>query len=314
MQQFASLQEVNIDNSLLTIGAFDGMHLGHQQILEELTAGEHASPAVVLTFSPHPALVIHGPRDNFYLSSPKEKSAILKDAGIDILITQTFDQDVAAKSAQDFMQNVQAHLGMKHLFVGHDFALGNNREGDVFALKTFGETLGYAVHKVPPVLLDGEVISSSRIRKKLREGNVELANRMLGRNYNLIGEVESGVGRGSTIGIPTANLKNSAEKVVPGFGVYVCRVYLNGQTHDAVTNIGVRPTFETEPVTPSIEAHLLDFDGDIYGREIKLEFIVRLREELRFSNGDELLAQMQIDFAQARKILSESPIDDKAAS
>ncbi|MBW8010622.1 MAG: bifunctional riboflavin kinase/FAD synthetase [Chloroflexi bacterium] len=314
MQNFASLQDVNIHNASLAIGAFDGVHLGHQQIINELTAGDQASPAVVFSFHPHPALVIHGSRDNFYLTSSEEKSAILKDTGIDILITQAFNQELAEISAHDFMQKLRAHLGMQHLFAGHDFALGKNREGDVPMLSTLGETLGYVVHKVPPVLLEGEVISSSRIRRLLLEGNVELANQMLGRTYNLTGEVESGRGRGTTIGIPTANLKNNSVKVVPGFGVYVCRVYVDDQTYDAVTNIGVRPTFETEPVTPSIETHLLDFDADIYGREIKLEFIARLREELRFSNADELVAQMQIDFAQAREKLAEKVFNEGAAS
>jgi riboflavin kinase/FMN adenylyltransferase len=309
MQHYSALQDVSLKDAWLTIGSFDGVHLGHRQILENLTAGAHAvgAPAVVLTFYPHPTVVLHGPRESFYLTTPEEKAALLGQAGVDVVITQPFNLTVAEVSARDFLQELQTHLAFKQLWVGYDFAMGYNREGDVPALEALGEEMGYTLHTIKPVNVNGEVVSSTVIRNLLLQGDVQRAASLLGRFYHLSGKVVHGDGRGGRIGIPTANLATWIERVVPQPGVYVCYAHIGGQTWGAVTNIGVRPTFDTETVIPQIEAHFLDFDADIYGQELTLDFIARLRNEKRFSGVDELVTQIETDIARARTILKEMP-------
>ena len=304
MQHFASLQDVNIKDSWLTIGSFDGVHLGHRQILKELTAGAQAqtAPAVVLTFDPHPAIILKGPRDGFYLTTPQEKAELLGQVGVDIVITQPFDQETAQMSASDFMSRVKDSLGIKQLWIGHDFTLGRNRQGDAAELRKIGKSLDYDVHVIPPVIVEEQIVSSNLIRRLLVKGEVEQASDLLSRPYVLPGRVEAGVGRGRTIGFPTANLAISKERVVPGIGVYVCQLHVGDQKWDAVTNIGVRPTFESNDVAPSVEAYILDFEGALYDQQVRLDFLARLRNEIRFSGEEELVAQMHLDIAKARQI------------
>lgn len=306
MQHFASLQDINLQDAWLTIGSFDGVHIGHQQILKDLTAGagKVGAPAVLLTFYPHPAVVLRGPRESFYLTTPEEKAEFLGEAGVDIVITHPFDHNVAAISAQDFVTRLKEHLGFTQLFVGHDFALGHNREGDVPALRRFGAEMGFEVHEITPVKHNGEVVSSSLIRQLLFDGKIKQANKLLGKPFSLVGDVENGEGRGRTIGIPTANLAIWKERATPGSGVYVCRAEVNRQSWQAVVNIGVRPTFESEVTAPTLEAHLLDFDEDIYGESMRLEFLMRLRGEKKFAGVEELVTQIKADIAEAREILA----------
>lgn len=306
MQHFSSLQALNLHDAWLTIGSFDGVHIGHQKIIKELTAGARVAdaPAVLLTFYPHPMVVLRGLRESFYLTTPDEKAQLLGEAGIDIVITHPFDREVAAISAQDFVADLKERLGLAHLFVGHDFVLGHNREGDVPTLRGFGVEMGFDVHEIDDVRMDKQVVSSSLIRNLLFDGKIEQANKLLGKPFAVVGEVEKGEGRGRTIGIPTANLSIWQERVTPGSGVYVCRAEVNGESWQAVVNIGVRPTFEVEAAALMVEAHLLDFDEDIYGQNVRLEFLQRLRGENKFAGVDELVAQIQTDIMQARKILS----------
>jgi len=306
MQHFASLQDVNIHGAWLTIGSFDGVHLGHQKILNALTAGagKTGAPAVLLTFFPHPSVVLRGPRESFYLNTPQEKAQLLGDFGIHAVITHSFDMDISRLSARDFISNLKNHLGFVKLFVGYDFALGHDREGNVAWLRNSGREMGFEVQEFPPVEVEGEVVSSSLIRRYLGEGAIHKANLLLGRPFSLQGEVENGAGRGRTIGIPTANLAIWQERAVPGSGVYVCRAEVAGEKHAAVANIGVRPTFE-EDAAPRVEAHILDFEGDIYGQNVRLEFFQRLRGEQRFESVDELVAQIETDITQAREILAQ---------
>lgn len=307
MQRFASLQAASARQSWLTIGAFDGLHLGHQQILKELTAGAHAAsaPAVVLTFDPHPAEVLRGPRSNFYLSDLEEKAQLLDAAGVDILVTHPFDERVRDTSAADFVALIKQQLDMRQLWVGHDFALGRDREGDVAALQHLGLSMDFSVHPVPAVHVDGELASSSRIRVLLSEqGDVAAAARLLGRNYTLAGKVVSGAQRGRTIGIPTANVQAPVRRLVPATGVYVTWAWLGKQRHAAVTNIGLRPTFEDGTPAPVVEAHLLDYSGsEFYDAVVKLEFVSRLRGEQKFGGADELVKQIHADIQQAKEIL-----------
>lgn len=307
MQHLTSLQQAGLDKAWLTIGVFDGVHVGHQKLIKDLATTAHAAgvPAVVLSFDPHPVEILRAPRDSFYLSGPREKANQIEVLGADSLITQTFDQTLANTSARDFVLQLKEHLGFEQLWVGHDFALGHGREGDVPKLRTFGKELGFTVHLVEPIELDGAIVSSSRIRRLISAGDVLAASRLLGRPYSLSGEVVSGAKRGRSIGIPTANMQVSPKRVVPATGVYVCWAYVAGKRWGAVTNIGLRPTFDDKLPAPVVEAHILDYDGgEFYGQTLNLDFVSRLRSEQKFSGVEELLAQIGRDTEQARAQLS----------
>ena len=306
MQHYWSIEDVYLQDSWLTIGSFDGVHKGHQQILRDMTAGAHQTntTAVVLTFHPHPAVVLGKRSGPFYLTSPEERASLLAQLGVDIVLTCPFNLHVARTSAKDFMHELSMHLHMNQLWVGYDFALGKNREGDVPTLKHLGKSLGYEVHVINPVKLNGEVISSSAIRTALGSGDVAKASELLGRPYQVSGEIVHGDGRGRTIGIPTANLEVWAERAIPKAGVYVCKAHVQDKTIGAVTNIGVRPTFENQSTSPTVEAHLLNYNGDLYGKRMKLDFVARLRDERRFESIESLVQQINSDIQLGREILS----------
>ena len=307
MQHYRSLEKVHIQNAWLTIGQFDGVHRGHQEIIRKLTAEAHAilAPAVVITFFPPPAVVLGKRVKPSYLTTPNERALLLGDLGVDIVITHPFDSQVAVTSAKAFTSNLRDKLGLQCLMVGYDFALGRDRAGDVVALTALGKQLGYSVKAIPPVKIDGEIISSSLIRSALSSGQVERAARFLGRDYRISGEVIPGDGRGGTIGIPTANLNVWSDRTIPASGVYVCQAKVDGETHGAVTNIGTRPTFDPKSDLIWVEAHLLDFKENIYGKVIQLDFKARLREEQRFPDIQTLVDQIHQDIFRARNILNQ---------
>jgi len=289
----------------MTIGSFDGVHRGHQMIIEKVVSGAHQAgvPSVVVTFYPHPAVVLGKRQEAFYLNSPQERAELLGEMGVDAVITYTFTREVANLSAYEFMSQLHSHLMLRRLYVGSDFALGHGREGTTDKLAELGKTFGYILEVVPPVMNGDVVISSSLIRSWLAAGDVKRAARLLGRPYRLSGEVVRGDGRGKALGIPTANLSIWSERTIPKAGVYVCRASIQGQTWGAVTNIGVRPTFESVPVPPRVEAHVLNFDRELYGQEIHLDFIDHLRDEQRFSSIQTLVDQIHADIHHAREIL-----------
>lgn len=305
MQHYRSLTEVSLQNSWLTVGVYDGVHRGHQEIMKALTAGAHATgaPAVVLTFDPHPA-VVFGRGEIKLLSLPEERAEILGDLGVDVVITYPFDREVANTPAADFMVQLKKHLGLQQLIVGYDFALGRNREGDVTRLTSIGGELGYEVRVVPALSDESGVISSTAIRKLIATGNVVEAAHLLGRPYQLHGPVIHGEGRGKTINVPTANLEYSARKMIPALGIYACWAYLQGERYRAAVNIGVNPTFTPDKQTPNVEVHLLDFQRDIYGEDVRIEFVARLRDELRFDSVDALLEQIWKDIEITRQVLA----------
>jgi riboflavin kinase/FMN adenylyltransferase len=306
MQHYQSLGDVQLKRAWLSIGSFDGVHRGHQTIIAGLVSGasQNDAPSVVITFFPHPAVVLRNIKDPYYLTTPEERAAILGDLGVDVVITYPFDLKVAAMSAREFIQDLVSHLGLEHLSVGYNFALGHNREGDIPTLKRLGEEYGYTLSVVPPVKNGGEVISSSQIRGQLSEGNIEAASKLLGRPYRITGKVIRGDARGHSLGIPTANMEVWAERALPKEGVYVCLAHVDGATLKAVANVGVRPTFEHMPVPTRLEAHLLDFDGDLYGRQLSLDFVTRIRDEQKFPSVQALIAQINQDIDNTRKLLS----------
>jgi riboflavin kinase/FMN adenylyltransferase len=311
MQSVTALEELRLDrSSCLTIGAFDGVHRGHQALIGEMVAhaGAAGKAAAVVTFFPHPSVVLRGRRPSFYLTTPEEKAEALRALAVDALVTHPFSHEVAAIRAADFVDRLLAHARLSELWCGEDFALGHNREGTVEFLRAEGQRKGFDVVVVPPTLIDGEVISSTRIRQTLRDGAVEQAARYLGRPFHLSGQVVEGAKRGRQLGIPTANLAVWDEHAVPAVGVYACRAGAGGHGLDgraqAVVNIGFRPTFEGGEARPVVEAHLLDFAGDLYGQTMRLEFIARLRPEQKFPGVEALLAQIRQDIVQARQILA----------
>lgn len=310
MRHYSSLEGVYLQDTWLTIGTFDGVHRGHQEIVRRLAAGAHASgcQAAVLTFYPHPAVVLGKRTAPFYLTTPEERAALLGACGAGVVITYPFDARLAATSAHDFMADLVTHLGVRHLLVGVDFALGKDREGNVERLAEIGEELGYRVEIMPPVEIDGTLVSSSRVRAALAAGDMQLAANLLGRPFQVNGVVVPGDGRGHTIGVPTANLNMWEERAFPKSGVYVCRALLEGRAWGAVANVGVRPTFEQGTNTPRVEAHLLDFELDLYGRILYIDFLERLRDEQRFPNIPALVEQIQRDIAQARQYFQIHPI------
>jgi riboflavin kinase/FMN adenylyltransferase len=301
-----SLDGIHLKDTWLTIGSFDGVHRGHQQIIKELTnsAQQVGGISVVLTFHPHPSVILRGRKGNFYLTTVTEKVSLLDQLGVDLVITHPFTEEVSQSPARDFISYLKNHLDFKQLWVGEDFALGKGREGNSTFLQQHQEEYDYQIHIVPPIKSEGRVISSSVIRNLLSEGKVEEANLLLGRNYKLSGIVVHGDGRGKTIGIPTANLDTGTEKLVPASGVYACRVQVMDRQYPAAVNIGIRPTFESTDLKAHIEAHILDFSQDLYSEQVSIEFLLRLRGEQRFSSVEELINQVHRDIERTREIVT----------
>jgi len=305
MRHYRSLEEVSLKDSWLTIGVFDGVHRGHRAILHKLVQQAHAqgAPAVALTFEPHPASVLSG-KDIRCLTTPEEKADLLGSLGVDVVVTQRFTRDLSTVPAHEYMSRLKAHLGLSHLLIGYDFALGKEREGNAPRLAEIGLELGYSVEIVSALSDESGVISSTEIRKLVCTGNVSEAAKLLGYPYSMKGEVIHGAGRGKTINFPTANVDYAKEKAVPNNGIYACWARLGGERFMAATNIGLNPTFTPGRENPSLEAYLLDFDRDIYGEMMTLEFIARLRDEIRYTSVDALVHQIHDDVDQTRNILS----------
>jgi riboflavin kinase/FMN adenylyltransferase len=308
-QILGSLYDASVNRSWLTIGSFDGVHIGHQSLIKQLVNGAHAdgSPAVVLTFHPHPVTVLRGKTGDIYLTLPEERADLFISLGVDVVIIEPFTMELAQTSAREFIERLSKSLGLKHLLVGHDFALGRGREGDFEVLSRLGLEFGYKVDEVEAIQHQNEIISSSRIRLMVEAGEVNRTAQNLGRPYRVSGEVVAGDHRGRKIGFPTANLSVPIGKIIPAAGVYACRAWIDDKAWEAATNIGVRPTFDGQGKTVHLEAHLLDFSGDLYGRTVSLDFIERLRGEKRFPDIQALITQISKDIQLTREILSHQP-------
>ncbi|NKQ35498.1 MAG: bifunctional riboflavin kinase/FAD synthetase [Chloroflexi bacterium] len=287
----------------VAVGSFDGVHLGHQAVLKSMVAAaqEAGARTAVLTFFPHPRRVIQNLTDPYYIATLDDRVKWIAELGVNIVITQPFNGTVRNTRAADFVQQLRDHLNMRQLW-GGDFALGYKREGDVPTLRRLGAEKGYTVELVDGLVeWDGELVSSSRIRRCLRAGDMENVSGCMGRPYRVYGAVVEGDKRGRTIGFPTANMAYWDEQLLPANGVYAAWAWVGDERYMAATNIGVRPTFDHGPRT--VEAYLLDFEGDLYGQELCLEFIRRLRPEQKFAGLDKLVAQIQIDVDLTRQIL-----------
>lgn len=305
MQHFHDLSSLNLQGCGLTIGSFDGVHRGHQTLIDKLVSDTHAVglPAVVLTFFPHPSVFLRGRSPRFYITNPDEKAALLGDLGIDYVITHPFDLDLSRVAARDFLDMLKKHLAFSHLWIGEDFALGYQREGNRIFLEQVRAEYDFELHVIQPVMAEGEIVSSTRVREALRAGDVARVASYLGRYFTVPGEVVQGAHRGKDLGFPTANLRIWEERAYPGPGVYACLVETGQNRWKAVTNIGVRPTFEDGQDQVTIETHLLDFDGDLYGEQIKINFVDRLRDERRFPSPEALLTQIEHDIQRTYNIL-----------
>ena len=303
--EFDQLTPFPLEGTAITIGNFDGVHLGHQAIIRKMvqeTSADHR-PVLVVTFFPNPVDFFNPHRNSFYLSTPWEKKIQLCALGVDDVITFRFNQPFANLSAQTFLAALKNKLGLQELIVGHDFALGKNRQGTLPVLKEIGQQHSFTVTVIDPIRLEEEEISSTRVRQRLTEGDVVGAARLLGRFYAVSGKVTHGSDRGARIGLPTANITHWPKKKLPAVGVYATYGILNDHTYQGITNVGHRPTFEQQE-QPNVETHLFDFNRDIYGENLEIQFIEKIRDEYKFSGVADFLAQIERDKDSARRIFS----------
>jgi riboflavin kinase / FMN adenylyltransferase len=306
MPHLRSLDKIDLDKCWVTVGSFDGVHLGHLALLRSMAEEAHLQqiPVVAVTFYPHPAFVLRKIQGPYYLTSVEEKADLILQTGVDWVITLPFTEDLATKSASEFIQDLQPRLNLQQLWIGYDFALGKNRQGNYQHLKELGVRDGFSVKLIPPLILDGEIVSSSKIRQLIQNGKIASAARLLGRWYSLSQVVTRGDGRGRGLGIPTANLEFQPEMLLPASGVYATLVHLGTDVFHSVTNVGYRPTFNNTPANPLVEVHLMAFSQDLYGHQLKLEFIQHLRNEVRFNSVELLVLQMKQDVLDASEVLS----------
>ena len=293
----------SLPHPVAAVGNFDGVHLGHQRILETLRqrAAPHDGTVVVITFNPHPQRVLHPDTAPRLIATRGQKVAWLEAAGVDLMLELPFTRQLAALSPLDFVERVlQRGLRVAEVHIGRNFRFGHDRTGSFETLEELGRAHGFTAMPVDGVRQGGRRISSSRIRTALGEGEVQLAAALLGRQEVLVGQVVPGDARGRILGFPTANLAVENE-LVPFTGVYATSMVVDREPLPAVTNIGSRPTFPG--AGPALETHILDYDGDLYGRDVELRFVERLRDERRFAGLDELKEQIALDVAAARKVL-----------
>lgn len=304
LNHYHNLTEIQLQNVHLAIGVFDGVHRGHRQIINQLVQSAHSqhAPAVIITFHPHPANVLTNKAIKL-LTTPDERAEILFQLGVDTVITQRFTSDLSNVTAWEYMLSLKKQLGLKHLLTGYDTTLGKNREGNLPRLIEIGKELNYTVETIPALSDESRIISSTEIRKLISIGNIAEANKLLGYQYPLSGVVIHGAGRGKQINFPTANIDYPQGKAIPSNGIYACWATLGNEKFMAATSVGFNPTFTPERQIQSVEAYLLDFERDIYGEELKLEFVTRLRNEEKYTSIEALIEQIGKDVIHTREIL-----------
>ena len=298
------LADANPDQStVLTIGVFDGVHLGHCHLLRRLTAlaGSQYLPTVI-TFTNHPASILWPNFQVQYLTAPAHKIRLIQGQGVKLVVPLEFSQQLASVSAHDFAAALVEHLNIKGLVVGPDFALGRDRQGDATFLKEVGDQMGFWVEGVEPLVVDGVPIKSRRIREAISHGAISEVTSLLGRQFSISGTVVLGNRQGRELGFPTANLSLPEDILVPADGIYASWTIINGVRHPSATSIGVRPTFGlTQRV---VEAYVIDYSGDLYGQKLTVEFVRKLRNQETFADIPALVAQVSRDVADARLALA----------
>jgi riboflavin kinase/FMN adenylyltransferase len=305
IQGITSVVKAPFTSSVVTIGNFDGVHLGHQALIHCLIdrAREKNLPSVVITFEPHPLKVLYPGLRFHRIFDYDDQLEQLAKIGIDFLVVEPFSREFSQLSPERFLtEGIFKPFVPECLIVGYDFSFGANREGSLDFLQDHAPRLGFKVEIVPPVKIKDVIVSSTRIRQAVENGDVELAGRLLGRRFYLRGLIERGAGRGRTIGVPTANLRTSAE-LIPARGVYAGLAKIRGQEIPAAINVGLNPTFLDDDSKIRIEAHLLGFNGDLYGENLLMEFVARLREERKFSTVEALVEQIKLDLNECRKLI-----------
>jgi len=289
--------------TLLTIGVFDGVHLGHRHLIRNLTqrAAEGNFLSGVVTFNSNPKAVLSPRTKLARLATLEERASLLKSLGVDLVIPLTFTTEVAALSAREFVLCLKQYLKMRGLVIGPNFALGRGREGNTTALQSLGQELDFTVEVVKPLMVEGSLVSSTAVREALARGDMKTTAKLLGRYFSLSGPVAGGFERGHILGFPTANIQLEPEQAIPENGVYATLARVGDKVHQSVTNIGVKPTFGKGERT--VEVHILGFSGDLYGQKLTIELVERLRPEMKFAGPEELAAQIGKDVEQAKTIL-----------
>ena len=287
----------------LAIGVFDGVHLGHQQIIRQTVADaqQHEALAVVVTFDKHPSLIVAPDKVPPLIYSRSQKLNAIESLGANALLEIPFDKTFSQQTGEQFIRSLAPDLGkIQSNCVGADFVFGHKRSGNVTLLKSLGQELKFTVHGVAAVSLDGQPVSSTRIREAIRAGDFDAASQMLGRAYSIAGNVIRGDQLGHKLGFPTANLETTG-LLLPPNGVYAAHAVVAGHSHRAAINIGLRPTVNQPNPTSRVEVHLLDFSGELYGQELEVTFTAKLRDERKFPSLDELKAQIARDIAEATR-------------
>jgi len=292
-------------DTLLSIGVFDGVHAGHRHLLEhlQLRSRDNGLLSGVVSFDPHPQSVLHPDSELPWLSDVDDRVRLIRKLGIDLVVVLTFDHETALLTAQQFLARVKTHLRMRGIVVGPDFALGRGREGSIDQLRMLGDQLGFSVEVVPPYTMNGEVVSSTLIRQALAEGNTRKVQLLMGRYFHVGGTVITADKRGRELGFPTANIDIRPQQALPGDGIYATIAHVLDRQFAAATYVGTRPTFgDTRRM---VESYLLDYEGNLYGTEMKLEFVERMRSDERFPSPGELKKQIERDVQQVRATLAE---------
>lgn len=299
-----SNQVINSD-IVMTMGTFDGVHIGHQQIIELTVnrAQELGCKSMLFTFTDHPLQVVSPENYPSLLTSWEQKERIIKQLGIDYIWQQEFTSEFADLTYHQFIKELLTSISLEELIVGADFRCGHQGKGTPSKLSYLGRKYGFTVKAIPAVQVAGEEVSSTAIRRLIKEGQVDKVADQLGRNFVLHCQVVSGDKRGRELGFPTANLEPVVDYVLPPAGVYACRVTWQGTTYAGVVNLGLRPTFTNDRF--SIEVHILDFNYNLYQEEVELEFVKKIREEREFVRRSDLIAQIEQDIKQAKNILEE---------